>query len=236
MRRNYGPRPGTGALDDIFVPRRDAALEPSKSLRDIVRQLRLLAEDSSDLSVTFRALGSAPYDFDPVVWTRLQAFGQLTSRAQAYHFQAFDPRRRWALSPSYIAFLSTWGPVEVLTQCDALSFSILPPLAAALQSDDLWDALHDHRDEGWPYEEPIAHGFGECLVFAARGRGHLNGWAFDTRERDEEGEHRVVAVSDFSGDDGKAMDALWPATGPTSGPNFTAWFEQRIEAIAGAVA
>ncbi|MEM9073759.1 MAG: hypothetical protein AAGE52_35035 [Myxococcota bacterium] len=205
-------RAGTGALEGIYLP--GTAPAPTALLENAMERLRALAAQPR-VTVTTKALDTR--DLNPIVWSRLHAFGEMYQLGQVLHFRLADSLAlRWTLPPTYLAFLERWGSLKVVVEdAPGCSFEVLGPLSAAHATNDLWEALHDHREEGWPYEDPVRYGFAECVVFASVPRRYLTGWAFDTRVGTE-GESAIRRVVDFSGDDGAEISSLWPLSGAGS--------------------
>lgn len=104
LRSTEAMKIGTGAFDDVFVPG-TTTLQTSDRTDENMRRLRRLAEQSERVSVSVKPLGTHDRDFDPVVWTRLQVFGELYQLGQRYHFRAADnPARRWTSRPRTARF------------------------------------------------------------------------------------------------------------------------------------
>lgn len=172
-----------------------------------------------------------PEDRLDAVQSRLRQTGDYYPLGRHHHFRS-DDRHAWVLPPSWLAFLEEGG-LRVFREGEKRPvLTIHRPLSVVLQTQDLIEALSDHRYGKWPHHALDEYGLDRCLMFAAYGNGWMTGWAFDTRIQSNDGECCIRRVSDFSADDDE-MQKEWPSNERLSG-NVTrfedwlrAWAEQQ---------
>ncbi len=204
------------------------ASQIDRQLTATVQRLRQIVSSRSD----WRLIEEAPSATIPQpIWDRLTHSGELITRGDRRWFDPASDGASWQLPSSYVSFLKNVGGLTVLDAGAKKLFSLDPPLSVAYQTDDMLDALSDHRHGLWPFEAFSDYGLDRCLFFSSIDP-WMTGWAFDTRVVDSNGEFAIRQIIDWSADEGAAMETMWPRT-PTDGVTpFGSWLESQINDLA----
>jgi hypothetical protein len=194
-----------------------------QEIASLLKRLRAVVAANPALEIE-EADGSTLHDAER---SRLEAAGYLRRVGPRVELSNYGPR--WTLPESYDAFVELNISLEVRYRGSVL-WKVLSPSGAAWMTQDLSEALNDHREDEWGSECEADYGIDRCVVFAT-GPGWMNGWAFDTRVR-EHGECAIRPIIDFSADEGAAMSEVWLADDMITNDDalsFFAWLDAQID-------